>query len=194
MPILGVVASSVKVGLPATYELITTQTLSSSQQVVTFNSIAQGYTDLVIRGSVRTTRNVQGWDDIKINFNSDTNANYSGRLRWATGTSENQQSESSTYAVARPYLSYSADPDTNLYDNWEMYITDYSSTSMYKVLHGTDGTNYFTSSGASGTFANGYVWLQTSAISSITIVQFSSPPNADISAQSVISLYGIKKA
>jgi hypothetical protein len=194
MPILGVVASSIRTGLPATYELITSQLLSSNTQTVTFNSISQAYSDLVIRGSIRTTQNAGFWDDIKINFNGDTNANYIGRLRWATGTSDNQQSESATYAVLRPHRSPTASPNTDLYSNWEFYITNYSSTSMYKGLHGIDGTEYFNISAESGLFNNGYVYINTSAISSISLVQFSTPPAGDISAQSLISIYGIKRA
>lgn len=194
MIILGTIASSMKSGLPATYELITTQTLASNQTTVTFNSISQAYTDLVIRASIRTSRDAQGWDDVKINFNGDTGANYSGRLRWGSNINENQQAEVSTYAVFRPFLSYSTSPENNLWDNVEVYIQNYSSTSQYKTLHGHDGTAYFTSSSNSAVFCNGYVWINTSAINSISMTQFSSPQSADIASGSVISLYGIKKA
>jgi len=195
MPILGTIASSIQtIAAAATYEVITSQTLGSNQTTVTFNSISQAYTDLVIRASWRTTRNVLGWDDLKIQINGNTNADYIGRLRWGTGSSENQQAEVSTYFVARPYLSYSTAPDNNLYTNSEYYIQNYSSTSLYKTIHGADGTNSFTSANASGVFCNGYVYMNTSAVTSLSITQFSNPQTADIAAGSIITLYGIKKA
>lgn len=194
MPILGIVASSIAKAAPGTYEVITSQTLGSNQTTVTFSNISQAYTDLVIRASWRTTNNTQGWNDIKININSNTNSEYLGRLRWASQTGENTQAETATYFVSRPYLSYTTAPDNNLYTNTEFYIQNYSSSTGYKTIHGADGTSFFTSGSASGVFCNGYVYTNTSAVTSLSMVQFGSPPSADIAAGSIITLYGIKRA
>jgi hypothetical protein len=194
MPILGTIASSLRAGAAETYEVITSQTLGSNQTTVTFNSISQAYTDLVIRASWRTSRNAIGWDDVKININGSSAADYIGRLRWGSNAADNQQSESATYFVARPYLSYSVAPDNNLYTNSEFYIQNYSSSSQYKTIHGADGVSYFTSASSSGVFLNGYVYTNTSAVTSLSMTQFSNPQTADIAAGSIITLYGIKKA
>lgn len=194
MPILGTIASSIQTAAAATYEVISSQTLGSNTQTVTFSNISQAYTDLVIRASWRTTNNSAGWNDVKIQINNNTNAEYIGRLRWGSNTNEYTQAEVSTYFVSRPYLSYTTGPNNNLYTNTEFYIQNYSSSSGYKTIHGADGVNDFTTAASSGVFCNGYVYINTSAVTTLTMVQFGNPPSADIAAGSIITLYGIKKA
>lgn len=192
MPILGTIASSIRTAANPTYEWISTTTLSSATTTFTISNIPQTYTDLVIRASVTGRSGGPGWDDIKINFDGNTSNVYVGRLLWYSGTNRYSQAESSTYSVFRPPLQASA-PNTSLVDNLEWYISNYSSTTTYKTIWGLDMAVNFTVSGSTGQWQNGYSFQSTSAITSMTFLQFSSPPT-DIGAQTTVALYGIKRA
>ncbi len=59
--------------MPSTYEKIATTTLSSSEASITFNSVPNTYTDLVIVTNVKSTTT----GNMTIRFNSDSSSLYS---------------------------------------------------------------------------------------------------------------------
>jgi hypothetical protein len=71
--------------MPATYEPISTQTIGTAVASVTFSSIPQTYTDLVLvfAGSSASL----GTDSIDIQFNGDTTTNYSNTFLSGNGSS-----------------------------------------------------------------------------------------------------------
>ena len=70
--------------MPATYQPIETQTVSgTSTSTVTFSSIPQTYTDLVLVSAITQSADVSNY----LRFNSDTGTNYSRTRLVGTGSS-----------------------------------------------------------------------------------------------------------
>ena len=160
-----------------TYESIASTTLTSNSTTVTFGSIPQTYTDLVliINGQVVTG----GSRNSFINFNSDTATNYSATIIYGNGTSA-LSSRSSNISYAGGCVFASGVNSTVIYN-----IMNYSNTTTYKTILGR------------GNVSNDVVdlrvsmWRSTAAITSIAITLDSSNSFA---SGCTFSLYGIKAA
>jgi hypothetical protein len=68
----------------STYEPIASQTLGSAVSSVTFSSIPQNYTDLILVVNYGISANNFG---ARIRFNGDTGSNYSDSFIYGTGSS-----------------------------------------------------------------------------------------------------------
>lgn len=160
------------------YESIATATVGSGgSSSISFSSIPSTYTHLQIR-LMTLTSGVN--TDIIMRFNGDTGNNYSQHYLYGTGASAASGGAASTsYAPAGIQGGTSA-PSGAICD-----ILDYKNTSKYKttrVLTGDDqnGSGYL--------FFYSSAWLNTSAISSITIT-----PGAGVFNQYChFALYGVK--
>ena len=108
--------------MPATYEPIATTTVSSPTSTVTFSSIPQTYTDLVVIisgiASVLT--------GIGIQFNGDTGTSYSRTLIQGNGTSATSSRETSQTFGTWGLLDTVA--GNNVYN-----IMNYANTTTYKT-------------------------------------------------------------
>lgn len=166
-----------------TYESITSTTLTNTVSELTFSSIPQTYTDLVIVTSAGVT---SGNPAALIKFNSDSGSNYSQTYLYGNGTSAgSSRLTSQTSLQASPYIGLS----TTL-ANWISIINvmNYSNTTTNKTII------YRTNNGSSSTYPgadiNVGLWRSTAAISTIT---FSLASTTFLSG-STFSLYGIKAA
>lgn len=151
----------------STYTPIATQTVASSTASVTFTSIPQNYTDLVLVFSG------VGGNNISLQFNGDTSASYSITRIQGDGSTAG----SSRYnSVTSMYGPYSATQNTTI---WQ--IPNYTNETLYKTG--------LAKGGGAGTQVELYtgLWQKQNPITSITVVT----PSANISAGSVISIYGI---
>jgi hypothetical protein len=155
----------------ATYSLIQSQTLGSNQSTVTFSSIPQTFTDLVLVISGVASASI----DLRYTFNSDSGSNYSRSYLVGNGTSAISGRDSSL-----TYLPISALETTQGMSI--VSICDYSNTTTFKTALGRTG--------AASAFTNAIVgtWRSTSAINSITITTSS----GTISTGSNFKLYGIE--
>jgi hypothetical protein len=167
--------------MPNTYTLLETITVGAAgASSVTFNSIPQtGYTDLVIKASVRSTVAEDGFGP---RFNSDSGSNYTYRAVVGQGASASSFSGTSTYLpIGRMSESgYTA----NTFGNCEFYIPNYVSSNQKSVS--VDAVNENNATTARAQLAAG-LWSGTAAI---TTVQFI--PGAGAFAQySTFSLYGV---
>jgi hypothetical protein len=163
--------------MPKTYEPISTQTLAATAASVTFSSIPQTYTDLVM--TVTTISSTTNYPYVVLN--SDTGTNYS--KTWITGTG-------ATVASSR-------DANTAI-----SYITANSasitSSSFISIVHFMSYSNTITNktflsrsnSAGSGVDFQVNMWRNTSAITSIQIL----PNTGTWSSGSTFTLYGIKAA
>jgi len=161
--------------MPATYEPISTQTLGSATATVTFSSIPQTYTDIVVvvAGSLSANQYVA------IRFNSDTASNYSfTRVAGDGSTAVSARGTSETFgrlAIGNP---------TNQF-NVIGQIQNYSNSTTYKTWLSRSNipADYV------GALAG--LWRSTSAITAIQILT----TTADTFATgSTFTLYGIKAA
>ena len=167
--------------MPATYEPIATQTLGSSVSSVTFSSIPQTYTDLVIVQSAFVANQM----DTRLQFNGDTATNYSWTVLFGSGSAAGSYRESNKTAIPTGYYSQiDISPATSTFI---IQIMNYSNATTNKTVL-TRGNN-----AASGRGVDAIVglWRSTAAITSVAL-------NVDASHQytsgSTFTLYGIKAA
>jgi len=157
--------------MAATYTPIASITLGATASSVTFSSIPQTYTDLVLVGSVNTTAGLDYW----YRLNSDTASNYSNTRLSGDG------SAASSFRVASATLIYlNRTPSTGQH-NFTMHLMNYSNTT-------TNKTQLIRFDNASGdAILRVGLWRSTAAISTILIQTDSST----FTAGSTFNLYGI---
>jgi len=170
-----------------TYTLIASNTLSSSAASVTFSSIPNTYTDLVVRCSVRSDYASTG-DNITLTFNSNSSSIYSNTIVFGNGSSGVSQRNS---AGNPGYVAYVVDGDVSTastFGSVEIYLPSYTSSTNKPFSSFGARENNAT---AAVVAANAGLFASTSAISSIQIgLQFG--PNF-VSGSSFF-LYGIKNS
>jgi hypothetical protein len=160
--------------MASTYEPIATQTLGSAVNSITFSSIPQTYTDLVLIVSGNTSYSGSP-DAYQLSFNGATSGLSVTRLGG---------SGSSTYSdrYSTPYAGWSS--TFNGADT--INIINYSNTTTYKTA--------ITRSSSQGSYpqvgATVVLWQSTNAITSIKLTDTS----GDWQSGSTFSLYGIKAA
>lgn len=183
MPILGIYASSMQPALNATsFDSIATATGTGSSSTLTFSSIPGTYTHLQLRGLVTVGQQ----DDIIIQFNSDTGANYSWHMIVGNGSAVNAYAgTSTTYMKTMIYSLQTA----NVYGAGVIDILDYANTNKYKTVRALTGCdNNAGTTDSQMYFASGN-WRSTSAITSITVKSLA---GFNFTTASKVSLYGIK--
>ena len=166
-----------------TYEPISNQTISSDVATVTFSSIPQTYTDLVLvtnfGGFSSSYDNIWG-----IYFNGSTANSYSGTVMYGDG---------GTAATTRRTTS-NADGHILF---WRVSNTTIASVGVVNIMNYTNTTTYKTvfarsSSTSSWSASHAGLWQSTSAITSVTLRWLDS--NQKYKAGSTFTLYGIKAA
>ena len=156
-----------------TYTPIATQTTSGSTGAVTFSSIPNTYTDLVV--VINTS--LSGLCNSLLQFNGDTGSNYSGTVIVGNGsTATSGRNSNLTFS----YLGLYNASIGNLILN----IQNYSNTTTYKTLLTRSNNSQYIESYVS-------LWRSTAAINSIYLTQDS---GGNFSAGSTFTLYGISAA
>jgi hypothetical protein len=166
-----------------TYVLIEAKTLSSNTESLTFTSIPQTYTDLIIKVSARSTAN-RGASGVNIEFNGLGSSNFNGVRAYGTGTSTGSYS-SGNFAFA----ANGAPTTASTFNNGEIYIMNYAGNTN-KSFSDDDVTENMHQEGIM-TF-NAGLWNNTAAITSLTF-------RTDTVGESLVSgstfyLYGIKNS
>lgn len=163
--------------MPATYEPIATTTLGSNSTNVTFSSIPQTYTDLVVvinAYCVSATAMDVAW-----RANSDSANNYSG-TRFMSDSSPYTDRSSNT----------NAGNAVAIWNDWSVtraYFMNYSNTTKYKTaLLRSDAKGY-------AVYAGVTLWRDTSAINSLSFIQ-PFGQSGQYASGSTFTLYGIKAA
>ena len=161
-----------------TYDAIESITLTTGSANVTFSSIPQTYTDLVI---VSANAVAAGGTAYTIRVNSDTGNNYSTTRLIGNGTSASSDRGSNQSWIYAGSVKSSSDPIGSLTIN----LMNYSNTATYKTIlmrTNNDNANVAMSVG---------LWRNTAAITSVSIgAEFSQ----NFVVGSTFSLYGIKAA
>lgn len=169
--------------MPQTYTPIVSNTLSSGTTTVTFSSIPDTYTDLILQVQATVASGNYG---LKIQFNSDTGTNYSNCFLYGTGSAVGSTRNGTTNQINLAYAAL-----LGASSPWisTTHIQSYANTSVNgKIAISRDGGN-----GANaGTDAIVSLWRSTAAINTITITNTGSGIN--FSAGSIFTLYGIKAA
>ena len=161
------------------YESIATATVGSGgSSSISFSSIPSTYTHLQIR-LMTLTSGVN--TDIVMRFNGDTGNNYSQHYLYGGGAGSGGSGGSGSANYAIPgILGGTSAPSSGVCD-----ILDYKNTSKYKTVRAISGDDQ---NGSGYLFFYSSAWLNTSAISSITIT-----PGAGVFNQYChFALYGVK--
>jgi large repetitive protein len=180
-------SNSVTVAYPAYDSIASTTVGSGGSSSITFSSIPSGYTHLQLRFVGRSLASAAN-DSILIRYNSDSGTNYVIHRLYgdATGSSGAQGFTSQTYTIAGDMpaatASLSQTVGTSVVD-----ILDYSNTNKNKTTRVLSGRN---ENGVGYIWLNSSLWLNTAAISSITVLA----ANGSLAQYSRASLYGIKGA
>ena len=176
--------------MPNTYKLIQSITVGSGgQAVIEFTSIPQTYTDLVIKASLRTTRNEPN-DYLMIKFNGSSSGYTDKNL--ATNAQSGSVFSETNNGSANYAFSYGIHGNTgtaNTFGNIEIYIPNYtSSNSKGFSSDGVQG-NMSTTAQLAITAAT---WSGTSAITSIALRSHDTA--LSLMQHSSAELYGIVKS
>lgn len=164
--------------------LISTQTLSVSATSINFNAIGSTFKDLLLVVSARSDR-ASGLDQMNINFNGSSSSYYNMQLLGFGTGSGYSEAGGTTYVY-----NYGADGATatsNTFGNTAIYIPNYASSTLIKVV-GTDQVFEINATGGWQGIAAGS-WGNTAAITSIAITPLNGP---NWVAGTTASLYGIK--
>ena len=166
----------------ATYTPIATQTASGSVSSLTFSSIPQTYTDLVlILGSLDMPAGSAPW----IQFNGDTSTNYSVTVLEGSGSSATSNRRTSFSRILAGYnvTSNGSGQTENLIWN----IQNYTNSTTYKTIIGRWNSPVASYPGVN---ANVGLWRNTAAITSFVV----SNDLGNFTAGSTFTLYGIASA
>jgi len=174
--------------MPNTYDLISTNVLTSSATVIT-GTLPSAYTDIQIRASLKSARTASGIDGVEIYFNNDTTAT-GGRICLynedganskeiqAIGSSTGKQIGGvPTALLANELFSQTTVDLLNYLSNAKKIFYSYHSVQRT----GGATRNIWRTAG---------VWDSTAPITSFTLRNF----NNNFVAGSAVSIYGIKKA
>jgi len=165
------------------YNVISSVTTSGSQSSVTFSSIPQTYTDLVVVVTGRTT-SANGVVNVITQFNGDSGSNYDSQYLQANSTNvAGAQTVSGTFINAGVITAATA--PANASGSSHFFVRNYTSTTFFKTVI-TDGA----ADGGSGAFYRGIMgglWKSTAAITSMTVA----PSTGNFTDGSVVTLYGI---
>jgi hypothetical protein len=166
--------------MPATYEAIATQTLSSVTGTVTFSSIPQTYTDLILISSRQQASAAR----LFLRFNSDTTTLYSSTYISGEGATTYSGRESTTSAISVGGIWNGTTTTT-----WATNIThimNYTNTTIFKSTLTRDSND----KGATGPVeAMAGLYRSTSAITTVNVVG-----GSNFAIGSTFTLYGIKAA
>lgn len=193
MPILGLVASSIRVSSES-FDSIQTQVLSGSQATVTFNSIPQTYKHLQLRFIAQTNRATYNTDSFLVDQINGVvvSDKFGGRLLGANDASSGSYSSSNYYTNSGIICAQiSSSVAANVFGVGVVDILDYTNTNKLKTFScfggaDTNGTagGYRPSVGLySGTYPS------TAAITSFRCTMFD---GTLFSPYTHIALYGIK--
>jgi hypothetical protein len=175
--------------MPITYQLISSNTLTTPAASVTFSSIPSTYTDLVFKYSTRHN-NAFSISQSAITFNGSSASNYSETVLYTNSVSAASGRQSGSTQI--DFMYDDADSATaNTFSNTELYIPNYRVNANKPISWFGATENNATTSNSAMIVANASLWRDNSAITSITILALAS---RNFMAGSSFYLYGISNS
>jgi hypothetical protein len=161
-------------------KLIESKTLGTAVSTVSFESIPQTFTDLVLLASTRSSRTgAAGFIGAYIN---NTTINQSVRRLAGDGSGVSSSAENNNWA----FISASAIDTANTFNNVSIYVPNYTGSTAKSFSVDAVSEN-------NGTTARQIItaglWNSTTAITSLQLID----PNGNFVVGSVLSLYGVLK-
>lgn len=168
------------------YESIASAVGTGSSSSITFSSIPSTFKHLQIRGIARTsdtTSNTPRY--VNIQFNSDTGSNYGWHGLNSGGTAGTAEAALSFPTTSGTQKGLSQSTSTSKMGVFIIDIQDYASTTRNKTVRTFSGVDF---SGSGQVCLYSSLWMNTSAISSITLTS----NTGSYSTNTSFALYGIK--
>jgi hypothetical protein len=190
-PLLGIYASQItgKLFAPTgSYDSIATTTVSTSVSSVTFSSIPSTYTHLQLRCFGRSTF-ASTASNVQMRLNSDTSsASYAFHSLNGNGATAGAEGYGSgTLGAITPVTRVAgANATSGIFGTGIVDILDYTNTNKYKTVRVLTGADL---NGSGLIYLVSGLWINTSAISTITLTLQDSSNFAQYSS---FALYGIK--
>ena len=184
----GLFSTGAAAGGGTAYESIATVTVGSGgQSTISFTSIPSTYKHLQVRAIMKSTTSGSGIDDLRIQANSDTAANYSFHYLWGwNGAANAGAGTSTTYMRVEAVIAQAS--STNVFGAAIIDVLDYADTNKYKTFRTLAGEDNNGTATQCGVVLESGAWRSTSAINSLTL--YSSANN--LAQYSSFALYGIK--
>ena len=185
-PILGIYASQISGHLtpPSSFYSIATATGNNTSTTITFSSIPQTYKSLQIRMMGSAAYGSNGNTNIYCQFNSDsTAANYRNHFFFGYGSNT---PIASSVALSRLCNGPDTPVTTSTFGVGVIDFIDYTSTTKNKTTRAFTGYD-FNGDGIGYVALSSQLWMNTSAITSISLVA----GDANWSTGTTIALYGV---
>jgi hypothetical protein len=186
-PILGIIASSFRsaAGPDGAYDALATVTVpSGGLATITFAGIPNTYKHLQIRAIARCTFAADILDTY-MTFNSDSTTSYrTHQLRGngASATASDLGASTSSQVFVVPGTSIAS----SIFSGAIIDILDYANTSKNKTIRSLNGND---ANGSGNIFFRSSLWINTSAINSLSIA---AQATSSFTEYSQFTLYGIK--
>ena len=165
----------------STHTPIATQTLGSAAASVTFSSIPQGYTDLVMIINMQSSYTGDQGNGARLQFNGDTGSNYSDtNLRGNGSSATSYRISNNTYIQLGLLPSSGGGTPAGTLGTGIANIQNYSNSTTYKTVLGRTNSTYASAEASAG------LWRNTAPITSITYFG-----DGNILSGSTFSIYGI---
>ncbi len=161
--------------MASTYSQIATTTLGSAASTITFSSIPQTYTNLMLVIAGAASAQI----DLNFRFNGDTASNYSRTYMVGSSSSASSGRDSNVTSLAVGSLNTSM-------SNCIVHFPQYSNTTTFKTV--LERANQPQSAGPVNAIVG--LWRSTAAITSMTLTT----STGTVSTNSMFTLYGIKGA
>jgi hypothetical protein len=164
---------------------IETIEVASPVASVTFSSIPQGYTDLMVVTSSRSTRPAQE-DPVYVRFNNNSSSVYSEKFLYGNGSAAYSGSTATNYF--QYYSQTAASATSNTFGSMSIYIPNYTSSNYKSVSVDALFPNNSATTDYSRIQINAGLFSSTSPITSILIGTWVGPY---FDTNSTFTLYGI---
>ena len=182
--LIGIIASSGGVA-GGDYESIATTTVGAGgAATITFSSIPSTYQHLQIRGIARNTDTGGSNIGNAIRLNSDSGSNYATHYLFGDGSSVFSQVTAPNSFIALGDMPTSG-MLASTFSTYVIDVLDYGNTNKNKTVRTLSG---FDRNGAGWIGLSSGVWMNTGAVTSITLI----PYGANFAQYSSFALYGIK--
>jgi len=153
---------------------------------ISFSSIPAGYKHLQLRFIARTDASGAVFDTVNMRFNGDSAANYSYHVLGGDGASTFSGGYPNDSNIQLNWCAMGASTAANIFGIGVVDILDYADTNKFKTVRALNGHDR---NGAGVLYLTSGNWRSTSAITSITLDQYTGPNYTQYSS---FALYGIK--
>ena len=174
-----------QITIPGSVVKISQTVTSGSQTSVTFSSISNAYSDLIISVAGRSTDSIGVNNFVYVQCNSDTGTNYSTEKQYSYDSSTGVGQTTATTSLLMGYVP-NAGATANHAGSCEAVIPNYKGTTFYKNMIATMGVSLGTGAYSQGAGVFGGTWLNTSAINALKVY----PSGGSWADGTVVTLYG----